>query len=325
MTGKIDRLIELINQDIEEMQLESTPPELYEPIRYILGLGGKRLRPLLALLSYGLYKSNAEKIVGIASGIEVFHNFTLMHDDIMDEAPLRRGKPAVHEKWNTQIGVLSGDVMLVKAYERLEMVEEDKVFQVLQLFNTCATEVCEGQQLDMNFENMDTVSEDSYLEMIRLKTAVLLGFSMALGAVLAEAPEDHQQLLRKFGINIGLGFQLKDDLLDVYGDQAKFGKQVGGDIISNKKTYLLIKALETSTDSTHEELRSWLSKTDFVKRDKVAAVTKIYDQLSIKERTEQKMNHYFLSAYQSLEQLGLEESRVSELRSYANYLTHRER
>jgi len=325
MTENVQKLLNLINKDIQQMDLELEPVELYDPIRYILNLGGKRLRPLLALLSYNLFSSNPERIVSIATGIEVFHNFTLMHDDIMDEAPLRRGKPSVHQKWNEQIGILSGDVMLVKAYERLEQVDDNKVVQVLQSFNLCASEVCEGQQVDMNFEQMDQVTEEGYLEMIRQKTAVLLGFSMELGAILADAPENHQSLVKNFGVNIGLGFQLKDDLLDVYGEQAKFGKQVGGDIISNKKTYLLTKALELSSGVIEEELRGWLSLTDFVKEEKVRMVRKIYDKLGIKEQTEEKINEYFMSAHQALDHLQLDPSRLTELRSYADYLTHRDR
>ena len=325
MTDNVRRLLGLINEDIQSMDFEMEPLELYEPIRYILNLGGKRLRPLLALLSYSLYKTDPEQIVGIATGIEVFHNFTLMHDDIMDEAPLRRGKPTVHQKWSERIGILSGDVMLVKAYERLEQVDDNKVIQVLQAFNSCASEVCEGQQVDMNFEQIEQVSEEEYLEMIRQKTAVLLGFSMELGAILADAPENHQNLLKKFGVNIGLGFQLKDDLLDVYGDQSKFGKQVGGDIISNKKTYLLTKALELAFGELDQELREWLAKIDFVKEEKVKAITNIYDQLGVKEKTEFKINQYFLSAYEALNQLQQDQDQLVELRAYANYLTHRDR
>lgn len=325
MTDKIRRLLALINQEILDMQLDKKPKELYQPIRYILGLGGKRLRPLLALLSYGLYKNDPEQIISIVTGIEVFHNFTLMHDDIMDEAPLRRGHATVHKKWDEEIGILSGDVMLVKAYERLEQVQEDKVYKVLQGFNICATEVCEGQQLDMDFESMELVNEQDYLEMIRLKTAVLLGFSMELGAILADAPENHRDLLKDFGVNIGLGFQLKDDLLDVYGEQSKFGKQVGGDIISNKKTYLLIKALEVSSPELQQELQQWLTKKDFNKREKVSAVTNIYNRLGIKDRTEKKMNKYFSAAYQALDQLGIDENRLVELKTYADFLTHRDR
>jgi len=325
MTDNIRRLLDLINEDIRSMDLAMEPPELYQPIRYILDLGGKRLRPLLALLSYNLFQPDPERIVHIATGIEVFHNFTLMHDDIMDEAPLRRGKPTVHKKWSERIGILSGDVMLVKAYERLEQVDDNKVVQVLQTFNACASEVCEGQQVDMNFEQIEQVSEEAYLEMIRQKTAVLLGFSMELGAILADAPENHQTLLKKFGVNIGLGFQLKDDLLDVYGDQSKFGKQVGGDIISNKKTYLLTKALELAVGEHGQELRQWLAKSDFTKEEKVKAVTNIYDQLGVKQQTENKINQYFRSAYQALDQLQQDQSQLTELRSYADFLTHRDR
>ncbi len=325
MTDNIRRLLDLINEDIRSMDLAMEPPELYQPIRYILDLGGKRLRPLLALLSYNLFQPDPERIVHIATGIEVFHNFTLMHDDIMDEAPLRRGEPTVHKKWSEGIGILSGDVMLVKAYERLEQVDDNKVVQVLQTFNACASEVCEGQQVDMNFEQIEQVSEEAYLEMIRQKTAVLLGFSMELGAILADAPENHQSLLKKFGVNIGLGFQLKDDLLDVYGDQSKFGKQVGGDIISNKKTYLLTKALELAVGEHGQELKQWLAKSDFTKEEKVKAVTDIYDQLEVKQQTENKINQYFRSAYQALDQLQQDQGQLAELRSYTDFLTHRDR
>ena len=325
MTSYIKSLLELINKDISRLSLQGSPGELYEPIRYILDLGGKRLRPILALLSYGLYKENPQDIISIVTGIEVFHNFTLMHDDIMDEAPLRRGQDTVHKKWSEGIGILSGDVMLVKAYERLEQVDANKMFRVLNGFNVCATEVCEGQQLDMDFETRSQVSEEEYLEMIKLKTAVLLGFSMELGAILAEAPENHQELLKGFGINIGLGFQLKDDLLDVYGEQAKFGKQVGGDIISNKKTYLLIKAIEDSTGALKEALMHWLDKKEFDKEEKVAAVTSIYNQLGIKGLTEKKIDQYFSRAYQALGQLEMEEHRMKQLRAFMDFLIHRDR
>ncbi len=325
MTTHIQKLLALINEDIRDMSLDGQPGELYEPIRYILDLGGKRLRPILALLAYGLYRPHPEQIIPIATGIEIFHNFTLMHDDIMDEAPLRRGKATVHKKWNEEIGILSGDVMLVKAYERLEQVETEKLFSVLQRFNTCASEVCEGQQLDMNFEDLPRVSEEDYLKMIRLKTAVLLGFSMELGAILADAPEDHQLLLRDFGVNIGLGFQLKDDLLDVYGDQSKFGKQVGGDIISNKKTYLLIKAMALATGETAEELHQWLDKSDFIKQEKVDAVTNIYNQLGIKGLAENKINQYFSNAFLALDQLAVADKGLNELKAFTDFLTHRDR
>ena len=325
MTENTSRLLALIGQDIENIDLPVKPPELYQPIRYMLDMGGKRLRPLLVLLAYGLYRDDPEKIVSIANTVEIFHNFTLMHDDIMDDAPLRRGKPSVHEKWDQRVGILSGDVMLVKAYERLQEVDQSKFYPVLKAFNQCAAEVCEGQQLDMNFESNDRVSEDDYLEMIRLKTAVLVGFSLELGAILADAPVNQRRLLKDFGINIGLGFQLKDDLLDVYGDQSKFGKQVGGDIISNKKTYLLIKALETATDSLANKLTHWLGKKNFVKSEKVIAVTAIYDELEIKKLAQQKMDHYFQTAFTALDQLDLSQERSAELRSFTDSLIHRDR
>jgi len=325
MTANIQKLLELINLNLESMELPENPPELYEPIRYMLDLGGKRFRPLLALLSYGLFKPDQRQIVAIANAIEIFHNFTLMHDDIMDNAPLRRGKPSVHEKWDQRIGILSGDVMLVKAYQRLQRVESDKIHQVLKAFNRCAAEVCEGQQLDMNFESSQQVSESDYLEMIRLKTAVLVGFSMELGAILADAPENHQRLLKEFGMNIGLGFQLKDDLLDVYGDQAKFGKVVGGDIISNKKTYLLIKALEMAKGSISKNLENWLEKVEFQKSEKVTAVTEIYNHLNIKDLAQKKMSHYFQIAFDSLEQVELDQERLAELKTYTEFLIHRDR
>ena len=242
MTKNLTQLIELINKRLEELSY-GEEPELYEPIRYIMSLGGKRMRPLLVLLAYGLFKENVERVLDQAIAVEVFHNFTLMHDDIMDEAPLRRGQATVHEKWNESVAILSGDVMLVKAYDLL-LDAPSNLRQIIKDFNECAAGVCEGQQFDMNFEQLPTVAEATYINMIRLKTAVLLGYSLKLGAMLAEAPEEEAQKLYDFGVQVGIGFQLKDDLLDVYADQAKFGKQVGGDIIANKKTFLYSKHLE---------------------------------------------------------------------------------
>jgi geranylgeranyl diphosphate synthase type II len=236
--------LKLIEAEIKRNKFGKEPASLYEPIRYLMGLGGKRMRPLLTLLSYSLYKDDVKSIVPFAVAIEAFHNFTLMHDDIMDNAPLRRGDKTVHEKWNVNTAILSGDVMLVKVYDMLLSLDAEKLKPVLQKFNTCAAEVCEGQQWDMEFETLASVSESQYINMIRLKTAVLLGFSLEFGAILANSSVEDQNALREFGVNIGIGFQLKDDLLDAYADPKKFGKQVGGDIIANKKTYLLIKALE---------------------------------------------------------------------------------
>lgn len=258
---------------------------------------------MLVMLSYSIYKKDAEKIVSYAAAVEAFHNFTLMHDDIMDKAPLRRGKATVHEKWNVNTAILSGDVMLVRVYDMFLSLEGSKLNQVLRAFNQCAAEVCEGQQWDMEFESKAKVTEAQYIEMIRLKTAVLLGFSLELGAILADAPKADQIALREFGVNIGIGFQLKDDLLDVYADQKKFGKQVGGDIISNKKTFLLIKALEKAKGKQQKELKEWLSAKKFNAKKKVAAITGIYNSLGIAEQTELKVNWYFEKGFDQLNEV----------------------
>ncbi|SEG23362.1 polyprenyl synthetase family protein [Algoriphagus boritolerans] len=294
-------LLTKLEHHITSHSYGKSPSELYEPITYIMSLGGKRIRPLLSLLAYGLYGKNPEEILSQAAAVEVFHNFTLMHDDIMDQAPLRRGKATVHEKWNANIGILSGDVMLVRAYDLLLGTDPKLLPEVIRLFNKTAAEVCEGQQFDMNFEAYHTVHENEYLNMIRLKTAVLLGFALQLGAILAGAKKGDAEKLYEFGVNIGVGFQLKDDLLDVFADQAKFGKQVGGDIISNKKTFLLIKALELAKGKDAEELNRWLSLKEFDKVEKVAAVRTLYEKLGIKSLTEAKMNSYFEAGFVQLE------------------------
>jgi geranylgeranyl diphosphate synthase type II len=293
----------LIESEISLHAFGSQPKSLYEPIRYLMKLGGKRLRPMLVMLAYSLYKKDVEKIVSYAVAVEAFHNFTLMHDDIMDKAPLRRGKATVHEKWNVNTAILSGDVMLVRVYDMFLSLEGAKLNQILRAFNQCAAEVCEGQQWDMEFESKPKVTEAQYIEMIRLKTAVLLGFSLELGAILADAPKADQIALREFGVNIGIGFQLKDDLLDVYADQKKFGKQVGGDIISNKKTFLLIKALEKAKGKQQKELKEWLGAKKFNAKRKVAAITGIYDALGISELTELKVNQYFEKGFDRIKEV----------------------
>ncbi len=299
----IKKYLKLIEAEIKKQKFGSEPTSLYEPIRYIMGLGGKRLRPVLALLSYSLYKRDAQNMVSYATAVEAFHNFTLLHDDIMDKAPLRRGKPTVHEKWNVNTAILSGDVMLVRVYDLFLSLEEKKLKAVLKLFNTCAAEVCEGQQWDMEFEAKSKVAEGQYIEMIRLKTAVLLGFSLELGALLANAPEGERKALKEFGINIGIGFQLKDDLLDVYADKKKFGKQVGGDIVANKKTFLLIKAKEKATGKDKVELEKWLSTKKFNSKQKVKTVTRLYDKLGIPQLTERKIKLYFKKGFAKLEKI----------------------
>ncbi len=314
-----------IRAALADLQYGEHPDELYEPIRYIMGLGGKRMRPLLVLLGYSLFESDYQKAMKAALAVEVFHNFTLVHDDIMDEAPLRRGKPTIHQKWNTNTGILSGDVMLVQAYELLLDVDIVHLKRVIAKFNRCAAEVCEGQQLDMNFEHIDQVPEADYLNMIRLKTAVLLGYSLELGGIVANADETATDLLNGFGVNIGVGFQLMDDLLDVYADAAKFGKQVGGDIIANKKTFLLINALKLAQGDTKKELEHWLSLTEFDKAEKVKAVTDIYNQLGIKALTEAKMNEYFDTGLQQLEAIKANESAKAALRNFTVQLMNRDR
>lgn len=299
----LDKYLDSIEKSIAKNQFGKTPQSLYEPIRYIMNLGGKRLRPMLTLLAYNIYKNDYKAVVPYAVAVEAFHNFTLMHDDIMDKAPLRRGKPTVHKKWNVSTAILSGDVMLVKVYEMFSDLEPEQFKLVIKAFNQCAAEVCEGQQWDMEFEAEKTVSESDYINMIKLKTAVLLGFSLELGAILAGANEIDRKSLRAFGTNIGIGFQLKDDLLDAYADPKKFGKQVGGDIIANKKTFLVIKALEKAEGKDKKALATWLGATRFKKQEKVAAVKKIYDDLKIPSLTEKKINQYFDKGFQQLAQL----------------------
>ncbi|MFM7851040.1 MAG: polyprenyl synthetase family protein [Flammeovirgaceae bacterium] len=299
----IDHWKKQIEAEIKKQAFGHQPKSLYEPIRYIMALGGKRLRPLLTVLSYSLYKKNTDGIIKYATAVEAFHNFTLLHDDIMDKAPLRRGKPTVHEKWNVNTAILSGDVMLVRVYDMFLDLEEAKLKEVLRIFNQCAAEVCEGQQWDMEFELKSKVTEAQYIEMIRLKTAVLLGFALELGAILAGAPGSDCAALRQFGINIGIGFQLKDDLLDVYADQKKFGKQVGGDIISNKKTYLLIKALEKARGSDKTELLRWIAAKKFDKKKKVKAITEVYNRNHIAELTELKASLFFKKGFAELDKV----------------------
>lgn len=290
-----------IELEIKKQKYGKHPDSLYEPIRYMMRLGGKRLRPMLTLLSYALYKEDVKTVVPYAAAVEAFHNFTLMHDDIMDNAPLRRGKDTVHEKWNVSTAILSGDVMLVKVYDQFLSLAPSKLQAVLQIFNQCAAEVCEGQQWDMEFETTERVSEAQYINMIRLKTAVLLGFSLELGALLADASDEDRKALREFGTNIGIGFQLKDDLLDAYADPKKFGKQVGGDIIANKKTYLLIQALQKAKGKTKTDLDNLLAAKKFKKQEKIKAVKIIYDDLDVPTSVEKKINYFFAKGFKSLE------------------------
>ncbi len=315
--------LKLIEKEIRSSKYGKQPKSLYEPMRYLMGIGGKRLRPLMCLLAYDLYKQDAEQIVPFAAAIELFHNFTLMHDDIMDGAPLRRGNKTVHNKWSVNTAILSGDVMFVKVYEIFNQLDANVLKEVLHVFNTCATEVCEGQQWDMDFEQMKKVTEVQYIEMIRLKTAVLLGFSLELGAILAHAPDEDKKLLRDFGQCLGIAFQLKDDLLDVYADKKKFGKQVGGDIIANKKTFLLIKALQHAKGVDKRELEKWLKAKSFNKDKKVKAISTIYNKIGVNKMAERKINQYFNKAFEALAKLHISEEKKLGLVTFAEDLMNR--
>ncbi len=321
---KLTQFVQALNEEFTQQTYGEHPEELYEPIRYLMSLGGKRMRPLMTLMATALFTDDWQKAIKPATAVEVFHNFTLMHDDIMDKAPLRRGKPTVHAKWNDNTAILSGDVMLVQAYELLMFVEDTRFKKALKRFNRTAAEVCEGQQLDMNFEKREDVSEEEYLEMIKLKTSVLLGYALELGGIIGGASDKSCDLLYNIGLNIGLGFQLKDDLLDVYGDPEKFGKQVGGDIISNKKTFMLIEALEKATGDTKIELNKWLSLEEFDATEKVKAVTAIYDCLGIDQLAKIKINAYFDKAFEALDSLKVDNERKAVLRTFAETLIDRE-
>jgi geranylgeranyl diphosphate synthase type II len=321
----IQELQKIIDDAVKETTYPAEPKELYEPISYLMSLGGKRLRPALVLMATDLFGGDINAALSPALAIELFHNFTLMHDDIMDKAPLRRGKPTVHAKWNESVAILSGDVMFVKAYKMMIQVKPDILVQVLDIFNLTAVGVCEGQQIDMNFENRDEVSIAEYLEMIRLKTAVLLAGALKIGALIGEASEKDAQHLYDFGENLGIAFQLQDDILDVYGDPEKFGKQVGGDIISNKKTFLLIKALELADGDAAKELNNWLSLKDFNAEEKVSAVRKIYDALNIKALSETKMQTYAELALHAFTLIDVEIDNKKVLMQFMEMLVERDK
>lgn len=299
------------------------PRELYEPIEYILGIGGKRLRPVAVLMACDLFQGDVDKALYPALAVEVFHNFTLMHDDIMDKAPLRRGKVTVHEHWDTNTAILSGDAMMIQSYRFLEHLSPELLAKALPLFNRTALEVCEGQQLDMNFERLDHVSIDQYLHMIAYKTAVLLACALKLGAWVANASEEDAEHLYQFGKHIGIAFQIQDDILDVFADQNKFGKQVGGDILCNKKTFLLLKAMEQSTGEVKAKLMDYL-QGEHADEDKVQGVTAIYESLGIREMAEAEMEKHYHAALEHLDAIAVEPERKQELQSLASFVTARE-
>ncbi|MDF2431442.1 MAG: geranylgeranyl diphosphate synthase, type [Mucilaginibacter sp.] len=321
---KLEDLQAIISDAVDKLSLPDYPGSLYEPIRYILSLGGKRMRPALLLMACDLFGGDADAAVPPALAIEIFHNFTLMHDDIMDNAPLRRGQVTVHERWNQNVGILSGDVMLIQGYKLMMQVEDRLLRPILDIFNTTATGVCEGQQLDMEFEERNDVSIAEYLHMIRLKTAVVLGGALKIGALIGGADPKDAELLSSFGEHLGLAFQLQDDILDVYGDPEKFGKQVGGDIISNKKTYLLIKALELAKEKPAGGLADWVALKQFNNAEKVAAVTDIYNTLDVRQFAEEAMQTYAEKAFEALDAIDLPEDHKQYLRDFADGLLVRE-
>lgn len=322
----VEELQELINNEIvtrSEALKQLHPANLYSPVNYSLEIGGKRLRPILLLLSYNLFSDEIKKALPSAIAIEVFHNFTLLHDDIMDKADVRRNQPTVHKQFNENSAILSGDAMAFISYRYLLENKSEQLVDVIELFSKTAIEVCEGQQFDMDFETRLDVSESEYLEMIRLKTAVLLACSLKAGALIANASAENASLLYEYGINLGLAFQLQDDLLDSFGDQKIFGKRIGGDILANKKTFLLINALETAPSELKIDLLDWINKKDFVAENKISAVKQIYTQLNIKKLTQKRIDFYFQKASDILQNLSLDKNKLQSLFVLSNRMLKR--
>lgn len=315
-----------IEQTLKDKRYGSHPKELYEPIEYMMSLGGKRMRPVFVFLGCDLFGNNVSDAIHPALAIELFHNFTLVHDDIMDKAPLRRNQATVHEKWNTNIAILSGDTLVIKAYQELCKSDSKLLPQLMDIFNDTAIKICEGQQLDMNFELIPKISISQYLKMIELKTAVLLGCSLKMGALVGGADETNAQLLYEFGKHIGIAFQLQDDILDVYADTEKFGKQKGGDIVANKKTYLLLKAMEMAESNRYlkEELHQWIHAPEFVPHEKVEAITSIYNFLNIKELARAEMEKQYDTALMFLKKIPVDEIKKQKLIAIADSLMVRE-
>lgn len=315
-----------IEDALKDKKYGSNPKELYEPISYIMSLGGKRLRPVLVFIAADIFDGDTSKALHPALAIELFHNFTLVHDDLMDKAPLRRNQPTVHEKWNSNIAILSGDAMMVRAYQELCLADPTMLPQLLEIFSDTAVKVCEGQQYDMNYESMTKVSIQQYIKMIELKTAVLLGGALKIGAAIGGAREEDAQRLYDFGKHIGIAFQLQDDILDVYADAAKFGKQKGGDIIANKKTYLLLKALEMAESNRYmkEELHQWIAAPHFDAKEKVEAVINIYNFLNVKELARTEMQKNYELALTFLKDIPVDDTKKQSLVNFAESLMVRE-
>lgn len=318
----IEQLSELINNRLESLDYKRRPENLYSPIEYALGMGGKRLRPLLVLVACEMFGGNVDEALDMAVGIEMYHNHTLLHDDVMDNADVRRGRPTVHRKWGENSAILSGDTMLILAYKYI-MRAGRNVGKILELFTETALQVCEGQQFDMEFESRKDVSADEYMEMIKLKTAVLLACALKAGAVVAGASDTESGLLYEYGIQIGLAFQLQDDILDVYGDEKVFGKKIGGDILCDKKTYLLIKALEKGSDNDIAEFNKWIGNDLCEPSEKIRAVTDLYSKLGVRQDAEVLMDACYEKAMKCLEGINVPAERKAVLLSLTKKLVNR--
>ena len=310
-----------IDNKLSKIILSNNPKELYEPVRYMLKMKSKRVRPILAILAYKLVHPNWKKVIQPCLCLELFHNFTLIHDDIMDKAPIRRGKKTIHEKWNKNIGILSGDLLMILAYDTISGLPKNILSKTMLKFNEISIKVCEGQQLDMNYQTRKNIDEKQYIEMIRLKTATLIGLSLQFGGLLANMNNNNLNTLYKIGELFGIGFQLRDDLLDVYGSK-NFGKKIGGDILENKKTFLSVKAYELSSKKERKNLDYWKKKKKSSK-EKIKKVTEIFDKLNLKELTEEKIKSFFNLAYKKLENLNVKNSNKEELTDYLTKLFER--
>ena len=319
-----EKFRERIDKELAALDLNKEPRELYDPIKYVLSNGGKRARPVLVLMACEVFTDEPDIALPAALAVEIFHNFTLVHDDIMDDAPLRRNKATVHEQWGNNVAILSGDTMIVKAYEQISRCAPKHLHKVLTVFNSAALHVCEGQQMDMNFQDRSEVSIEAYVRMIELKTATLLAASLKMGAILGGASYEQSNLLWEFGKNIGIAFQLQDDILDVYGEAGKFGKQVGGDIMAGKKTFLLLKALELGGEEVNQALRSLVTDTKPDAQVQVAATKDIFNKLNIKEVALEEVRKYHNAGMSQLEALEIDPSRKAPLKNMAEELLNRE-
>ena len=323
MSSKIKEYTRQINQYIDDIKLVKQPQELYLPVDYCLSNGGKRVRPLMALLACDMFEGNISDVMGPAVGMEIFHNFTLMHDDIMDQAPLRRGKPSVYKKWNANTAILSGDVMFAMAIQHVAKCPEKHLKTILDLFNKTVIEVCEGQQYDMTFESIDKVTEDEYINMIRLKTAVLPAACLKTGAIIAGAGSQEAKQLYRFGESVGIAFQIMDDWLDIFGDEESFGKKTGGDIIANKKTWLYIKAFELADETQLRDLRNAFTNRIYNPEEKISIVKNVYLQLKIDQLALKKMEEFNKKAYAYLDKIDLPEEKKQDLKTLAEKLIDR--